>query len=425
MRDLILFAIIFGLLPLVLVRAPVGVLLWNWIGFMNPHRLCWGPARHFEFATVVGGLTLLSFVFSKDRRMIPITPVTLTLMAFILWMCITTYFALVPEDAVNQWEKVMKIQLFIFIALSVMQDPKRIRQLVTVITLSIAYYGVKGGYFTLISGGSFRVLGPAGSQIEDNNTLALALVMIVPLLIYHARTTESKWLIRFYYLSAGLCGLSILGSQSRGAFLAGSAMVLFLVLKSHHKFKAFFALIIFVPLILGFMPESWYQRMSTIETYEADASAMGRINAWHFAYNLAKDRPLMGGGFETFRPGLFERYAPDPEAYHDSHSIYFEALGEQGFMGLFLFLMLLSVSWRLAQKLRRRISNLVEMKWAFELVSMVQVSLIGYVVGGAFLGVAYFDLVYSLIAILVLVENYVKQTLGVQVQSGALYAKPA
>jgi putative inorganic carbon (hco3(-)) transporter len=425
MRDLILFTIIFGLLPLALVRAPIGILLWNWIGFMNPHRLCYGAARNFEFASLVGGISLISFVFSKDRKMIPITPITVVLMIFIAWMSITTYFALVPDDAFHQWKKIIKIQIFIFVSLSVMQEPKRIKQLLTVIALSIGYYGVKGGYFTLISGGNFRVLGPAGSIIEDNNTLALALVMIVPLLIYHARMYEKKWLKWAFYVSSGLCGLSILGSQSRGAFLAGTAMTLFLVLKSRYKFRALISLALIVPLILGFMPASWYQRMGTIETYDADTSAMGRINAWHFAYNLAKDRPMMGGGFETFRPGLFERYAPVPEDYHDAHSIYFEALGEQGFMGLFIFLTLLALTWRLAQQLRRRICNVAEMKWAYDMVSMIQVSLIGYVVGGAFLGVAYFDLVYSLIAILVLVEHHVKAVLGVEVQSNAFYQAAA
>jgi len=72
------------------------------------------------------------------------------------------------------------------------------------------------------------------------------------------------------------------------------------------------------------MPDAWMQRMGTIKTYEQDGSAMGRINAWHFAFNLALDRPIVGGGFETFQPDLFLKYAPEPENYHDSHSIYFE-----------------------------------------------------------------------------------------------------
>ena len=52
------------------------------------------------------------------------------------------------------------------------------------------------------------------------------------------------------------------------------------------------------------MPQQWFERMATIKTYEQDASAMGRINAWNMAFNLAKDRPL-GGGFDAFQWDMF------------------------------------------------------------------------------------------------------------------------
>jgi len=414
MRDIFVFAIVFAFLPLALFRTPIGILLWNWIGFMNPHRLGWGPAFHFKFGVIIGGVTLLSFLLSREKKMIPITPLVFTLFVFVLWMFVTTYFALIPEDAGHQLSKVFKIQLFIFVALSVMQSKKYIFQLLTMVTLSVAYFGVKGGIFTLINGGSFLVLGPRGSQIEDNNTLALALIMIVPMLVYLSKYTSKKWIKWVLIISCFLCGFSILGSQSRGALLASSAMILFLMMKSQKKFVMAGILILFIPILVSFMPSHWFERMNTIQTYQEDASAMGRINAWYFAYNLAKDRPLVGGGFETFRPGLFQRYAPVPDDYHDSHSIYFEALGEQGFVGLFLFLSILGLTWTTSQSTQKLARNNPDLKWAKDLAAMIQVSLIGYVVGGTFLGVAYFDLFYSLVAILVLTQHEVKKAIGVQ-----------
>ncbi|MCS5709122.1 putative O-glycosylation ligase, exosortase A system-associated [Candidatus Berkiella cookevillensis] len=407
MRDLLVFAIVFSLLPLALIRTPIGVLLWNWIGFMNPHRLGWGSAFYFKFGAVIAATTMIGFIFSKDRKMIPMTPLVVALLCLIVWMNVTTYYALVPEDAFHQWKKVMKIQIFIFIALSCMQEQKRIIQLLWVITLSVAYFGIKGGIFTLMNGGNLLVLGPRGSQIEDNNTLALALIMVVPLMIYLGRMTDKKWLKWLLLVSTLLCGLSILGSHSRGALLAASAMLLFLVLKSQRRFYLGLFLALIIPVLVHFMPAAWFERMHTIQTYEQDASAMGRINAWYFAYNLAKDRPFKGGGFEAFRPGLFERYAPVPEDYHDAHSIYFEILGEQGFFGLLIFLSILALAWRTCQKTQKLSKNNPDLKWAHELVAMIQVSIIAYMVGGAFLGVAYFDLYYSLIAILILTHHSV------------------
>ncbi len=80
--------------------------------------------------------------------------------------------------------------------------------------------------------------------------------------------------------------------------------------------------------------------MWTIRDYQEDSSSMGRINAWHFAANLAADRPVVGGGFQVFTPELFQKYAPNPTDFHDAHSIYFESLAEQGYVGLALFVLI-------------------------------------------------------------------------------------
>ena len=143
--------------------------------------------------------------------------------------------------------------------------------------------------------------------------------------------------------------------------------------------------------------------MSTVQTYEQDKSAMGRINAWTMAFNLAKDRPF-GAGFDSFQPYLFKLYAPDPDDVHDSHSIYFQMMGHHGFVGLALFLLLGLMTWRTASWIIRHGRRVPEHRWAADLAAMVQVSLVGYATAGAFLGVAYFDLYYALITVVVLTK---------------------
>jgi probable O-glycosylation ligase (exosortase A-associated) len=141
---------------------------------------------------------------------------------------------------------------------------------------------------------------------------------------------------------------------------------------------------------------------------------MGRLNAWGFAINLAGERPLVGGGFRAFTPELFLKYAPTPTDFHDAHSIYFEVLGEQGYVGLMLYLMLALVSFRTCMRIRAKTAARAELAWANELASMIQVSLVGFAVGGAFLGLAYFDLPYSLMAIIALTNVCVDRALAGQ-----------
>jgi len=128
---------------------------------------------------------------------------------------------------------------------------------------------------------------------------------------------------------------------------------------------------------------------------------MGRINAWWMAFNLAKEN-FMGGGFMVYTPDIFGRYAPDPLDIHAAHSIYFMVLGEHGFVGLSIFLLLWFFTWRTAGYLRVQGRKLPETQWLVHLGSMCQVSIAGYAVGGAFLSLSYYDLPYNILVLVVL-----------------------
>jgi probable O-glycosylation ligase (exosortase A-associated) len=152
------------------------------------------------------------------------------------------------------------------------------------------------------------------------------------------------------------------------------------------------------------MPKQWFDRMDTIDHYQADSSAMGRINSWHFATNLAENN-LFGGGFRTFTPRIFQLYAPEPLNVHAPHSIYFQVLGEHGFIGLALFLVFMLLAWRTGTRILKFCKGRAELKWASDLASLSQVSIVGYAVGGAFLTLAYYDLYYDIVVLLVCLEK--------------------
>jgi probable O-glycosylation ligase (exosortase A-associated) len=220
-------------------------------------------------------------------------------------------------------------------------------------------------------------------------------------------TSSHRWLRAGLTFAMLLSGVAILGTQSRGALVGIVAMVLFLLWKSKHRLGLAIFLLVFAPIALSIMPQTWYDRMGTIRNYEEDASAMGRVNSWYFAFNLARARPLVGGGFETFSPALFARYAPNPTDVHDAHSIYFEILGEHGFVGLGLFLTLGISLWRTCSRTIRFARDDPDMEDLEQLMRMVQVSFVAYAVSGAFLGLAYFDLFYNLLAITVIAGTLV------------------
>lgn len=401
LRDIALLTVILGSIPFILARPFVGVLMWYWISLMNPHRVSWTLAN-LKVALLIGGLMIASLLFAKgEPKRIPWMPITVTLALFWLWMLITTIFSLYPQIAWQQWDKVWKIMLTTFIATMVLNSRPRIVALVVVIVLSIGFFGFKGGLFTVLHGGESRVWGPAGSFIADNNSMGLVLVMVLPLMFY-LRAIATYRLVRLALLVLIiLSAFAAVGTYSRGALLGLATMSLFLALKSRYKVQYLLLLVAMAPLLWTFMPESWHARMGTIETYDTDASAQGRIMAWRMAFNLSLHR-ITGGGFETFKPDVYLMYLPEVGPRRtDAHSNYFEVLGEHGVIGLTLFLIILGQTFFGCSRIIRAVRGRAELEWMRDLAAMIQVSIVGYSVCGLFLGMAYFDLYYALVAIVV------------------------
>lgn len=396
MRDIVVTMAVFGMLPFIL-RAPwVGILVFTWLSLMNPHRLAYGFSLNFPFAMIVALTTLVAMLFSKEIKKIIWTRETVLLAFFVVWMCITTTQAFYPNEAQIQLDKVLKIQLMIFVALMMMRSFDRIEALIWVSAASIGFYGFKGGIFTILRGGVYRVQGPPGTFIGGNNEIGLALAMTVPLL-YFMRSRAANPLLKLFLTTwVVLTAFAAIGTQSRGAMLGMAAMTVFIWLNSRKKIQTALLLAITGYAIANFMPQSWYDRMGTIETHDEDKSAQGRVNAWWTSFHLANDR-FFGGGFECWRRQVFAMYAPDPTNVRDVHSVIFEVLGEHGYVGLTLFVTLGVCTWLSAGWSARRARRMPGIEWVADMMRMVQVSLIAYATAGLFLGLAYFDYYYTLI----------------------------
>ncbi len=406
MRDLLIALIVFGSLPFILKRPFWGIVLLAWLGYMNPHRLCYGFMLNMPVVMIVALVTLTGMLFSKEAKRMVWSREIVVLVVFVVWMGITTTQAFNSDEAWVHYEKVIKIQILTFMTLLLLTSRERVNLLVWAIVVSLAFYGVKGGIFTITKGGVHRVQGPDNTFIGGNNELALAMVMTISLMYYLYMHETHKWLKPGLMAGMILTAIAAFGTQSRGALVALILTGTMFWLKSRTKFKTA-VLVAFAGLVgLSLMPEAWFERMNTIGTYDEDQSALGRINVWWTAWHLANDR-IFGGGFDTWIPAVFERYAPDPTNVRDVHSIYFEVLGEHGWPGLILFLSLLALTWMKCSSVIRFARKHPEALWAKDLAAMIQVSMVAYLSAGAFLGLAYFDYIYHLVAIVVVVHHLV------------------
>jgi len=410
MSSIALALFVLGMLPIILIRPEFGILLFNWISLMNPHELVWGPASGLPFAFVVGAVTFFAWLFSKENKKLPMTPLVVLMLIFVAWCSVTTIFAYNTHDAPRIWTQYIKIMAITFLTIMMMQDRRRLTLLVIVFTVSLGYFGVKGGLFTIRSGGGDKVYGPGG-MIGDNNALAVALLMVMPFVRYLQLQVSQRWQRWGIFGCLGLILISILGSYSRGAFLGLACSAMVLALKSRHKVG--FGILVAAVLAAGlaFMPDKFSNRMETIETYEEDQSAYYRLNSWHFAMNFAAAHPL-GGGFDVSSVQSLWHYAPDPSRVQVAHSIYFEVLGSQGFPGLFVFLAIIVLAFRTAGTIVKRTRNRPDLVWLRDLGAMGQVSVVAFSTGGAFLSIPFHDVFWDVVAIIVVAREIMVRELA-------------
>jgi putative inorganic carbon (HCO3(-)) transporter len=417
MRDVLVTAIVLGALPFALRRPWIGVILWTWLSIMNPHRLTWGFAYDAQFAAMAAGATMLGLFFTRDKVQLPRSGVVYMLIAFVSWMVITTVFAMYPGDSFTQLEKVLKIQLMTLVALAVLHEKQHIQMFIWINAFSIGFFGFKGGLYTIATAGGGRVWGPGGF-IGGNNEIGLAMLVVIPLLYYLYLSTTRRWIRYGLIVTMVLSAIAVLGTQSRGAFLAIIGMAGFLWWRSPRKLLPGVAIVLAGVLALAVMSDAFVARMETIKTYQEDSSAMGRLYAWATAVNVANSRPF-GAGFAMYEQAVANRYGagftfgglinPKVLAARAAHSIYFQVLGEHGWIGLFLFLALWVLAWRRANRLRVSSRGNREMQWVHQLASMSQVALVGYAIGGAFLSLAYFDLPYNILVMIIVTQRWLER----------------
>jgi putative inorganic carbon (HCO3(-)) transporter len=423
LRDYLVLAIILSAAPLCFFYPYFGVLMWSWIAYFNPHRYAYGIAQTFPVALVIAVPTLIGTIFTKGANRRVMTRETVLLLFYWLWMGVTVInafnepiFADHLTDAVTRLVEISKIMLMTILTCYLVTTKQKLKYLLMVTAFSLGILAVKGTIFGILTGGQFRVWGPPKSFIADNNDFGLAVNMTLPMLFFLGRDEENrrlKMLFRFTFI----CGVvAVLLTYSRGALLGLIALLAAIAFKSHYKLISASLLVITMFLVISFAPPAWMDRMGNFAQGNLDESAQERITSWAFAWNLAKHYPLTGAGFECFTPNLFAIYSDrDPATWlagHTSsgpHSIYFQVLAEQGFVGLLILFGILGSCIVSARKMRRRVANIPSMSWIANYSHIVEVSLLAYMVSGAFLGRAYFDLFLQIVAILIALKLIYKK----------------
>jgi len=416
MRDIFIICAIIVIVIYTFKKPQVGILGWMWISIMNPHRQSFGWIYDFPLLDVIALSTILSvFInFKKIARAKP-HPLLYLLVFYYIWVTLTTLFSVQWDLAFPKWLAFTKTMLFIFLMLFTMNKKHWIIATIAMFVLCIGQTGFKGGLFSLMTGGGYRIWGPPGTAWGDNNAVSLAMLMALPVTLALSSYIKShnKWSDYTLKSFAVTFFITIFGTQSRGALVGVLGVISFYALRSKHKILAIFVGLISLATVYTFMPQSWHDRMSTILTHQEDQSASTRLIQWQYAMDIATERPFFGNGFNAFyHQPYYQKYVAHLDENRSVHSVYFEVLGEQGYIGFFIY-MLLGVTAVFSGKPNATAAQKIDnIKWTAPFLFTLQYSFVGFAVNGLTINVAHIDLYYYLLAIQILLISQVKQGLA-------------
>ncbi|MFA5494883.1 MAG: putative O-glycosylation ligase, exosortase A system-associated [Porticoccaceae bacterium] len=416
MRDLLLVGFLFVAIYFAFKRPYIGTAAWVWIALTAPTNWAFGFSQSFRLNFTIVLVTALSYLVVTRNKVFRLNALGFWILMFAIWTLVSTALNINsnPARVWDYWGQFIKVLLlFFFITLTVTRR-LHIDTMVWAIVLAIsAYAGMEAVKF-ILSGGGHRIMGRAGI-IADRNDLAVAINMCVPLVVYLLQTTRHKWLRLGLWGLLMLNILSVVGTYSRGGFIGLSILAVAFWLKSRYKLPLAILAFLMLPLLYQAAPEEWKERQSTVTTAaEEDSSFIGRLWAWKISTLIALDHPLTGGGFgAVLNPQIWDRYAPltpdfsplatppipQSSGTKAAHNIYFQVLGDHGFVGLGIFLLCLLLALLNNMK-NARLGKQHDVLWYRQLASAFTLSLIGYGVTGANVSLAYFDLLYAVLGLI-------------------------
>lgn len=399
MRDVAVLLLIIGLVPVILRKPWIGIIAWFVISLLNPHKLTWGFAQELPVANVVGLATLAGLLVTKEKRAVALSPEMILLLLFAAFVTLTTIFSWNPQYAWAQWWKVLKIYLMVFVTSMLIFGQYRIKALFYTVAGCLAFFGLKGGVFSILGGGQQRVQGHAGFM-NGNTDLGLGMAMALPLIYAVAAEQPSGWRRWAGWGTFWLTVIATIFTYSRGAWLGLAAVMALLFFYSKRKLLIVSCILPLMIAAVPFIPEQVFNRADTIESFEQDHSSMMRIQAWGVAFNVAKSNPLGAGFAIDFTPNeRWLSYASFLGEWYNqtrsAHSIYFQVLGEHGFVGLALFVSMLVMTFITLGRVKASAKRAGPAAGNFAAYAgALQIGLVGYCVSGAFLNLAYFDMLY-------------------------------
>jgi probable O-glycosylation ligase (exosortase A-associated) len=421
MRDLAFVAFLAGLLAFGLKRPFLFVLAYIYVDTVSPQRLSYFLLNSIPLSMIIAVLAMGGWALFDRKDGLSLSARQGLLLVLLAYAGVTTLNADFPVDALEKWDWAWKTIVFAIFLPFTLRTRLRMEAVLLFLTLSAASIIIVGGIKTALGGGGYGVLNlmvDNNSGLYESSTISTVAVALIPLILWftrHGTIFAPDWRVKLFCGALIFsCLLIPIGTEARTGLICIALLGLLLLRDAKRRLLYIGAALALGAAAIPFLPSSFTNRMETIQGFKGDESAGTRLAVWGWTWNYALDHP-MGGGFEAYRqnriqvstvseqgPGgdsqlsSVQSLADEGRAYH---SAYFEMLGEQGFPGLILFLLIHGIGVVRMEVIRRRYRRVEgEDAWIAPLATALQNFQLIYLIGALFVGIAYQPFVYLMVA---------------------------
>ena len=429
MRDLVFIGFLAALMLLAVRRPFLFALTYIYVDTVSPQRLSYHLLNSIPLSMIVAVLAVAGWMVADPKDRIAFSARQGLIMMLLAYAGMTTLYADFPTDAAEKWDWAWKALAFaVFLPLT-MRSKLRIEAVALFLLLSASSIIIVGGLKTVLSGGGYGVLNlmiDNNSGLYESSTISTIAIALIPIILWLAKfgtIFPPDWRVKCF--AAALifaCLLMPIGTEARTGLICIAVLGLLMLRDVKRRFLYIGAACALGAASIPFLPASFTNRMETIQGFAGDQSANTRLAVWAWTWDYAQAHPF-GGGFGAYRSNRImvetvstqisgdtqivstQAEADQARAYH---SAYFEMLGEQGFPGLIIYLLIQGIGLVRMEILRRRYRRIEGDKaWIAPLATALQHFQIVYLVGSIFVGIAYQPFAWLMLAVQIGLDQHV------------------
>lgn len=430
MRDLAFVGFLLAFMSMGFKRPFIFVLVYAYIDIVAPQRLSYWMLNTVPISLIAFGLAFLGWMIADDKRDMRGSARQAVMALLFAYCAYTTSVADLPVDAAGKWAWVWKALVFAMFLPLTLRTRLRIESLALMMVVCVSSIIITGGIKTLATGGGgygvLQLLVDEDSGLYEGSIISCVAICIIPLILWlakHGTIFPPDWRVKlFAYALIFACLLIPVGTQARTGLVCAAVLAVLMLRFVRHRFLYGALAAVLALAAVPFLPQSFSDRMATIGEYKADQSASTRVAVWAWTWKYVQSNP-MGGGFDAYRqnkvqystvaakgdgPNTLVEREEINDAGRAYHSSYFEMLGEQGFPGLALWLIIHLggiVRMEIVQRIHRK-RNRPDEQWVVPLALALQNGQIIYMVGSLFVGIAFQPFIYMLIALQIGLDTY-------------------